>query len=163
MARSLSTLLKQSLAAQETGEAAFLLLTISHPSLDVPFRLVRNGAAITSRGNPFAPFPIDVLVPDDAEENAPSAPVTIDNISREIITWLRGADPAPTFLIECVLASTPDTVEFAFGNLTCQEADYDAMTISTNLNTALDPQEPACDFSFSPANFGSLSWVVRSS
>jgi hypothetical protein len=163
MPHALSDLFKRALAAQETSEGAFILLELNHPSFDAPVRLVRNEVAVTSRGNLFNPFPIDVLLPDDLDESAPSAPITMDNISRELIGVIRGLDSSPTFLIEIVRMSDPDTVELSFGTFTAQEINYDAMTITTTVNSALDPGEPACDWLFSPSSFPSLPWVVRSS
>jgi hypothetical protein len=163
MPHALSDLFKRALAAQETAEGCFILLTINHADFDAPFRAVRNEMAVTSRGNVFNPFPIDVMLPDDLDDAAPSAPISIDNVSRELIGVLRGLDSSPTFLIEIVKISDPDTVEVSFGEFTATSADYDAMTITATVGSMQDPSEPACDFIFSPNDFPSLGWVVRSS
>ena len=160
--RSLTALLRKAMAAETTAEGALILLTIDHPTLDAPYRLVRNLEPVTSRTNVFSPFPIDVLIPDDMDDQPPSSPLSIDNLDRSIIVWLRGADPSPTFLIELVALSDPDVPAEIWGPLTAQEFDYDINTITTTTNAASDPQEPASDWVFSPSAFPSLSWVVRS-
>jgi hypothetical protein len=163
MPHALSELFRRALAAQETSEGALILLSVDHPSFDAPFRVVRNEVAVTSRGDVFHPYPVDVLLPDDIDDAAPSAPITLDNVSRDLIGVLRGLDSSPTFLIEIVKISDPDYVELSFGTFTALSADYDAMTISSTISSAIDPGEPACDFIFDVSTFPSLPWVMRSS
>ena len=70
------------LAAQETGTAWLVLLTITHPGLPTPIRVTSDGVVTVHNGNTFDPFPFEVTLPDDVEGRAPQAHLRIDNTSQ---------------------------------------------------------------------------------
>ena len=84
------------LAAQETGTAWLVLLTITHPGLPTPIRVTSDGVVTVHNGNTFDPFPFEVTLPDDVEGRAPQAHLRIDNTSQEIIALLRGLVTPPS-------------------------------------------------------------------
>lgn len=131
--RALSTALKAAITAQETGEALLPLLTISHPDLAVPLRLVRNQVDVTSRGETYTAFAFDVTLPDDVDDHPPRASLVIDNISLELVDLMRSLREPPEMLLELVFAGTPDTVEASWQAFLLDQPSWDAKTIEASL------------------------------
>lgn len=130
MSRNFSSAATTSINAQITDEVWLTLLTISAPELTTPLRFVSNNASLTSRGNVFMAFPFDIEFPGQDEESPGEARLVIDNIDRSIVNFVRSIQTPPRITIEVVLASSPDTVEASFSNMTLRNVAYDAKTVS---------------------------------
>ncbi|MFH1158065.1 MAG: DUF1833 family protein, partial [Pseudomonadota bacterium] len=89
MSRTVSSPTRQALYAAETGEAFLILLTLNHASLSAPIRVTSDGVETTSRGNVFAAFPFELVLPDDQDNVSPRARLVIDNIDRQIVQAVR--------------------------------------------------------------------------
>lgn len=150
MARSLSSLAKQAVFAQETGEVFLLLLTISHASLATPIRVVNNTQNITSNGNLYTAFPFTIVLPDDTEEQPPRMRLVIDNVDRQIVQAVRNMTSKPTITLDVVLASQPDTLEASFPGFSLRRTNYDALTVEGDLNLEDVVLEPFPALSFTP-------------
>ncbi len=61
--RALSTVLQRAIYSQDTAEVVLLLLTIAHPNLVSPIRVVNNLEPITSQGYTWAAFPFEISLP----------------------------------------------------------------------------------------------------
>jgi hypothetical protein len=113
--------------AQETGEVFLVCLTISHPSLTVPYLLVNDYNPLVRTAGTFQPFAFDVSLPSEREDQLPQVAVTLDNIDNEIVVAIRNlTGQRPSVTVEVVLASSPDTVEagpFAFSILNVNYSD----------------------------------------
>ncbi len=156
MSRSVSAVFKQAVNAQETNQVFLLLITISHPNLAVPIRCVVNDEDITSRGNIFQAYPVDVELPDDVEDAPPQARLTIDNISTEITRAVRAIRSKPTVLLEIVLSEDLDTVEIEFPSFDLVDISYDSMTVTGSLQVDDFTREPYPSISFTPGYFPGL-------
>lgn len=130
MPRVFSTAATASINSQATDEVWLTLLTIDSDELDAPLRFVNNNESLTSRGNVYLAFPFDIEFPGQDEENPGEARLAIDNIDGSIVNFIRTIVAPPVVTIEVVLASTPDTVEAAFANMTLRNVSYDAKTVS---------------------------------
>ena len=130
MARTFSTAATISLNEQATDEVWLTLLTITSPELQAPLRFVNNNSSISSRGNVYLAFPFDVEFPGQDEENPGEARLVLDNIDRSIVNFIREISTPPNVTIEVILASSPDTVEASFSNMTLRNVTYDAKTVS---------------------------------
>lgn len=121
------------LAAQETGTAWLVLLTLDHPDLDRPIRVTSDGVATTSNGEVFESFPFEVTLPDDVEGRAPQARLRIDNTSQEIIALLRGLVTPPSLAIQIVRSTNPDVVEREWAGLEWRASSWDIGAITGTL------------------------------
>ena len=130
MARTFSTAATTSINAQATEEVWLTLLTITSSEVAFPLRFVANNQSVVSRGNTFIAFPFDLDFPGQDEENPGEARLMIDNIDRSIVAFVRSISIPPKVTIEVVLASSPDTVEAYFSNMTLRNVSYDAKTVS---------------------------------
>jgi Domain of unknown function (DUF1833) len=121
------------LAAQETGTAWLVLLTITHPGLPTPIRVTSDGVVTVHNGNTFDPFPFEVTLPDDVEGRAPQAHLRIDNTSQEIIALLRGLVTPPSLTIKIVRSADPNYVERVWSGLEWRASTYDIGAITGTL------------------------------
>ena len=130
MPRVFTTAGTASINAQSTDEVWLTLLTIDSDELAAPLRFVNNNESLSSRGNVYMAFPFDIEFPGQDEENPGEARLVIDNIDGSIVNFIRNIVTPPAVTIEVVLASTPNSVEAAFANMTLRNVSYDAKTVS---------------------------------
>jgi len=133
MPRTLSNAALASMNAQATGEVWLVLLTLSHPTLATPIRLVNNNEDVVSRGSTFLAFPFEVELPGEDPDQPPKAMLRIDNVDRRVVQTIRSITAPPTVTLEVILASAPNTVEVSFTNMTLRNAQYDTSTVSGEL------------------------------
>jgi hypothetical protein len=120
-------------AQASSSEVIFLaLLTFSMPGVE-PLRVVNNTVDIRSRGNLYSAYPFKVTLPNDDNERLPTVTLEIDNVSGELMKWIRGFQTAPTLLLEIVTNINYDVVERSVGYLRLSQVDYDTMTITGSL------------------------------
>jgi hypothetical protein len=156
VSRPLSSLTRQALYAAETGEAFLILLTLNHASLAQPIRVTSDAVTTTSRGDDFAPFPFDLVLPDDQDNRSPRARLVIDNVDRQIVEAVRSLPSAPTMLIEIIRAAAPDTVEAQFVDFKLTNVAYDAQRVEGVLTIEDFTAEPFPAATFSPGSFPGL-------
>lgn len=130
--RTLSTAATQSLADQESEEVWLALLTLSHPDLGEPVRVVSNTEDIVSNGHTYTALPFVLELPDDGPDPG-VARLRIDNVTREIVTLVRSIAAPPTVTIDLVLASQPDTIDTTITNLTLRDVRYNAAQVTGTL------------------------------
>ncbi|MBE0598443.1 MAG: DUF1833 family protein, partial [Desulfuromonadales bacterium] len=106
-------------------------------------------------GSPYVyqPFPFDIALPADRDDQISKVTLTIDNVDRAIVRAVRELASAPTVTLEIVLASSPDVVEAGPFEFTLQDAGYDALTVSGTLGYEDILNEPFPAGAFVPAAF----------
>ena len=114
MPRSYSAQYKSTLAKVSMEESPLILLTINHPDLDTPIRVVNDTEDITSNGNLYLAFPFNCILPDDYENRLPRARLSISNVGRDLMQWLETSDggQGATAKFEQLMRSRPDQVEW---------------------------------------------------
>ena len=147
---------KQTLFASETDEVYLIMLTLSHSSLPDDIRIVNNTENITSKTKEFIAFPFQIILPDDTSQGPPSATLRIDNVSREIIGYIREFASAISAKIEIIRASEPDTIEATYDGFTLRGVQADATTITGQLGVEDITIEAFPSRSFTPASFPGL-------
>lgn len=141
--------------AQQTDEVYLVLLTIAHPGLAQPIRVVNNNENATSRGNEFVAYPFEIELPGEDSDQPPLARLRIDNVDRMIVATIREIASPPSVTIEVVLASQPDTVEVAFESLVMRNVSYDAVAVTGELVFEQIVVEPVAT-TMTPAKFPGL-------
>ncbi|MCG7328066.1 DUF1833 family protein [Achromobacter sp. ACRQX] len=114
MPRHLSNAGVRNALATSADEPLITLIEITHPGLPIPARFANDTADIVVEGNTFVACRFDVSLPDDQDEQVPSAKLEVDNIGRELTQWLEisgGGKGAKCRLI-MVLRSSPANLEF---------------------------------------------------
>lgn len=114
MTRQLSTAGTRNVLATSADEPLIQLIEITHPELAVPARLANDTDDLVVDGNNFIACRFDLSLPDDIDEQTPTAKLEVDNVGRELTHWLevsRGGKGAKCRLI-MVLRSSPSNLEF---------------------------------------------------
>ena len=104
---------KRALGAVSSSDVVLVLLEITHPDMPAPARGVRDTQDLVSNGNVFVATGFDFTFPDDKGSAAPRAELVVDNIGRELMSWIeasKGGRGAEVRLM-IVLRETPDVIE----------------------------------------------------
>lgn len=156
MSRSLSTVAKIAIFSQETAEVFLLLLTIAHPNLSPPIRVVNNQQDITSGGDTYTAFPFEITLPDEKEESIPWMRLAIDNVDKQIVQAMRSLTSPPTITLTVVLASQPDTVEVSFTGFVLRDVTHNALVVEGSLMLEDVLNEAYSQHSFTPNLYAGL-------
>lgn len=111
--RNFSENARENLLALSADQPFLVLLEITHPDLAQPIRVVDDVQNVTSNGNEFVALPFRVTLPDDISGQIPQATLEVDNVGRELTTWLeisRGGQNAKCRIMQ-ILRSDPDVIE----------------------------------------------------
>lgn len=139
MSRTLSPVATESTNDESTAEVWLVLLTIRHPTLVEPIRVVNNFDDITSadpithEDREFIGLPFEVALPGEEDDQPVAATIRVDNVDRQIVAALRELTSPPMADIEVVLASQPNVIEIAFYDFTIRVAEYDSLEITAQL------------------------------
>lgn len=146
----------QAALAQETEEVFLACLTIEHPDLQTPIRLVNDTQDLVRAAGTFIAFPFEVPVPDADDQKLSQVQIRIDNVDRSITDTIRGLDGKPQITLEVVLASSPDTVEAGPFPFSLLDSGYDALAVTGRLGFEDVLNEPFPKDSFTPQLFPGL-------
>lgn len=153
MPRALSATALQAIHAQETGEVFVLLLTIAHASLTPSLYFAGNSENVVRGGNTFLPWPFQISLPPESDDQIPTVQLKIDNIDRRILEGIRMLTSPPTITLEVVLASSPNTLEAGPFTMTLRNIEYDALVITGALTYEDVLNEPWPQFRITPNLF----------
>ena len=109
------------------SDPLLVLLTITHASLNPPYRMVLNANVFVSRGNTFSFAPFELIPPEQTKDGLQPAKLRIENISGKLVSLLRttaGTNAPPQATYELVFASAPDVVEDQWPGLIFLDAQY---------------------------------------
>lgn len=169
---ALSARTKTALMQQDTTDSDIILMTVSHPSwgsrvlrlsthsttllrLDANTNLPIYGTV--SRGEEYIYVPVQVSLPNSADEQPPEAHIIVSNISRELSPYLKLVDKdPPKITIEVVNTGTPDVVEMSFENLDFATTTWDANSIDIKIVNDIASSEPIPYLRFSLGYFPNM-------
>lgn len=152
---TLSTAAKTQAFANE-GDDFLLLLTIDHDDISEPIRVVHNTEDVVSNGETYVAFPFTLTLPTDRDDSPPRAQLVIDNVSREIGETIRTISTPPTVMIQVVQLADPDQVEMEIPSMVLRNVQFDAMTVTGDLELEDLSREPFPARYFTPAEFPGL-------
>lgn len=114
MARQYSAQTKSTLANTAAPEVPLYLLEITHGNLNAPIRVVNDTQDITSNGNVYTAIPFNVTMPDDFENQAPKATLSVTNVGRELMYWLETSNGGKGSKVRMmqVMRSMPNVIEW---------------------------------------------------
>lgn len=155
MSVELSPALLAQIFSQESNDPFLTLLTLTHESIDT-VRLVNNTKDITSRGEVFQAFPMQVRMPVDDGETTRSFQIEFDNVSLLLIEAIRTVTTPIKVKLEMVLASMPDAVQISHEDLEIKNISYNKRRVTATiildnfLNTEVTSEK------YFPSNFPGL-------
>jgi hypothetical protein len=109
--RAVSLTALQAMMAQETAEVFIPLLRIEHPSLDAPVLLAYNTESVVRTDGTYLPYPFQINLPTQSDEDVPEVSLTVDNTDLEVNNKIKTLVGQPDVTFMVVLASSPNTVE----------------------------------------------------
>lgn len=158
--------MRQALFAQESGEVAVMLLTITHSSLATPIRLSTDPTqrlttdplvyGTVSRTNTYYFVGMEVTLPDEKDKSAPASKMVVSNVDRSIIPLVRSINSPAQVKMEGLLVSDLSTVEFTVPAFDIVNVQYDAGQLTFDLTVDSFATEPFPSGSFDPASFAGL-------
>ena len=163
--RPLSNAAKHAIYAQQTDEVFIILATISNPNFEDdirvcsdPYELLPDAGVkgVVSRGQEYIYLPFTINLPAQDDTGVAKASISIDNISREIVSAVRKASSSLGITIEIVLASAVDNVEVSVQDFRLERVSYDAFTVSGDISAEYFDLEPFPARRFTPSDFPGL-------
>jgi hypothetical protein len=136
-----------------SGTEPLYLLTIAHPQLAVPIRIVSDTQDITSNGNNFIAMAFRVSLPDNFSQQMPRARIAIDNIGRELTQWLEASNggAGATVQIQQVMRDAPNVIEADF-TLDLINVSQNMMEVSGELGYEDTLNRPGMVATYRPEN-----------
>lgn len=152
MARAYSSAYKSTLAAVSSPEAPLILLEIDHADLGSPVRVVNDNSNLTSNGDIYVALPFRSELPDDFDGQSPRARLAVDNIGRELMSWIEtsGGGNGSTCRFMQVMRSRPDTVEWEI-TMNLYNVRCSFMEVSGELGFDNTFARAACALAYTPA------------
>jgi len=98
----------------EAAELPRLCLEIHHVDLASPVRVVNDNQDLVHQANLYVAMAFQASLPDDLEQGMPRASLAIDNVGKELVSWLEqsnGGEGAQVRML-LVMRSDPDLVEW---------------------------------------------------
>lgn len=118
----------QAMLAQQTAEVFVPCLRIQHPDLET-IRVCFNTEKLVRADGDYLPYPFQISLPSQREDEIPNVKVTIDNTDLSVNEAIRNLVGAPVVTFDVVLASSPDMIEAGPFYFELQQATADANTI----------------------------------
>lgn len=156
MSNTLSPEMLAQIFGQEADDCFLVLLTISHPDMPQPIRLVNNTEDVVSNGETYSAFPFKITLPADDGEKMHEVPIELDNASLELIETLRSITDPLDVNLKMILGSIPDDIQMEMGELKIGSIIYNKDRITGKMyqdnfmNSALTSEK------YTPKNFPGL-------
>jgi hypothetical protein len=160
----------QALFAQETDKELITLITIYDPQNPetVVLRIADGFTGrisetaeevmygVQSRGNNYIFLPVEINMPDEAENSAPKCSITFYDVTRYVMPIAREIQGRPKVKLEIVLSSSPNVVEASFSNFYITNFAYTVDRVTADLGMVNYELEPFPQYSFTPVYFPGL-------
>jgi hypothetical protein len=134
MPLTLSNAQRREMDSRRSADPYLWLVTFTHPDVDAPIRVARNGEAVVSQGVTFEKGWFDLEAPTDNGE-PPRGRITVPNIDRSVSSMLLALRYPPRVRLQAVLASDPDTIIEDYDFLYIRGIEGDAETVSGSLDS----------------------------
>lgn len=111
MTRSITQSFIDVFLSRETGEAALILLELTHPTLAEPVRVVLNTKPITHQAQQYEPMYFEVSLPEQMPDKVGGMKLRVDGVDRTLIEKLRGFSEPPMVRLKVVGTVDLDAVQ----------------------------------------------------
>jgi len=156
--RNVSQSVREALFAQETDQVFVPVLTISHPEIAEPYRVVGNTQDLIKDGETYTAVPFRFELPDDQEDRIQTIKIQIENVSRTLVEMVRNISTAPDVSFEIVRTDEPEETIAGPWEMRLDEVSYNAITIEGELGRKrrLNVEFPKQEYAYLPQNFEGL-------
>lgn len=130
----------RALLGLEPNEVVIILLTIAHPAIET-IRVTNDNVNVTSQGNTFLAYPFNITLPEDTEDPG-AAQLQIANVDRSIIEAVEAMDTPANCIVQVILASTPNVIEYEWSNLVLRSVTADDVTVTAIIGHPVIDSQP---------------------
>lgn len=125
---------KVNLAALTPDDFPLDLIEIFHPNIIDGVYLVRDNKEIVSNGKTYLPVNVAINMHSDTENQLPTITISISNVSRELIYWIKKSRGAKNTrcIFKRIRKMAPDVIEREYPT-TLTDLSYNMNTISATL------------------------------
>lgn len=149
---SLSLAAVQALYAARTKEVFLECVTLTHPDLPQPLRVVNDTVDLARAAGTFTAFPFDFTDGVDTDAEKPVPQLAFTNVDRLITQTLRSLSGFPTVTVELVRHSAPDIIEWGPFDLMVHNYQFNKDSITLSLGDETDIfSQPANKWVITPA------------
>lgn len=108
-----STTARREISKVNADNLPVTLLEIDHPDLATPIRVVNDRSDIVFETNTYISMGFNITMPTDLQKGLPRSSLAIDNIGKELVSWLELSNGAPNTSVRIiqVLRSDPSVAE----------------------------------------------------
>jgi len=134
MSRTVSEAAVRAMFDQETTEAFLVKLEIDHSTWGTPYRFINDRADHTDGSSvEWIGYPFKIRLPDDRDDEAPIAELSIDNVDRQIVQAVREIQSPPSITLWVVLGSDIDDVVAGPYEFSLNSVKWDSLVVSGSL------------------------------
>lgn len=150
---SLSYKFLQAAFAPQSSQFAIGLVTIDHDQLEAPIRLSTDNTqrlVVTAldivygtrhNGNDFYFFPCTLKLPDDTDDGPNQMRLQFDHVTRQYTDIIRSIVGKPTVNVDLLMSDNLDWVELSWPEFRLTHIDYDAGTVTLEMEMETLTQE----------------------
>jgi len=162
---TVSNAFREAMFAENTKEWAAVLLELTHPLYPDIFRVTTAGVRISEaplkygivhNGVEYLFVPMEFQLPADIEGAAHNARLVIENISRDLLVFVRSIEPGGKCTIKLISSINVNFVERQFPLLDIKAATWNAETITIEMGLDALDSEPIPADTFNPSGFPAL-------
>ena len=133
MARTISSTMRTELYRPQTNACYLTLLEFYSDDLSETIYLVNNNESVTHNSQVYTPYHFNFTLPDEDESQALNSRIVIENIDRRLTIALRAVRNPINIRAKVIEISNPDTVEVGPFVFVLRDIQYNATTITGNL------------------------------
>lgn len=133
------------------GQGLLILLSIEHPSLSGPVKVVSDTRSVISNGETYTPLPFAITLPNDKNKEVPRARLQVDNVGRELTGELERLPPGAALqaTIRVVYRATPNFIDYEFTS-PLSNIKVDQLTVTATMGPDDIMRRPATLLRFDP-------------
>ena len=126
--------------APQTDEVYLFLAAIEYSGGTL--YIVNNSENVTSNGQEYTAYPFEVRPPDEGGSGSSRARMTVCNVDRELVPFIRTQKGLPTLTLSVILASDPDSIQWGPMTFLGTDISYNADTVTIQWDTDRFAREP---------------------
>lgn len=165
MSKSLSTEFVSAMTEQTTNILLLCLLRVKHGNQMI--HIVNNTEPVRTNPNIFLigrtltwqPFPFSITLPQDGNEQVPTIPVRVMNITQEVSRFARtvaGSTDIAQADLYIVTFNNPNTILLKFENFDIKNVQYDMNTVTFDMRLHQTLERAFVKNEFTPSSFPNL-------
>lgn len=109
-------------------ESLLILLSISHPFIAEPIRLVNDSKDFVFQGNSYIQMPLSFKRQNDIQGELPRVSIEIPNVGRSLVKWVDSSGGGKNAIVSVILARrSADVIE--------EKIDFSVSSVSVKTET----------------------------